>query len=70
MDRRGGVSSHSLRNLGGYCKSAWTIISIKLETYTLSRIHHRRLNQDVVSGDPVNTILSLEVMESTVDEVA
>ena len=69
-DRRGGASSHSLRNLRGCCKSAWTIISFKLETYTLSRINHRRLNQDVVSGDPVNTVFSMEVMESTIYEVA
>ena len=69
MDRSGGVSSHPLRNLGGYCTLAWTSIPIKLETYTLSGIHQRRLNKDVVSSDPVKTVLILVVVEPVIDEV-
>jgi hypothetical protein len=69
MDRRGGVSSHSLRNLGGYCNLAWTIISIKLETYTLSGIDQGGLYKDLVIKDSVNTIGILEVVKPVVEEI-
>jgi hypothetical protein len=41
-------------------------MSINIETYRLSLIDTRRPNKDVMSTDPVNTILSLVLMESIV----